>query len=930
MAATRTSTRQAAQKAKEAISGGPGTKSKGGAGAKRKEAAHKGPEPKRSKKEDQKPVREAESQVEAEERVEEKKEEPIEQQREEENGKLDDTQAGRQKEEPNEEQAAGAEEKQTEGDVEEKKEEPEREENEPRGPDAEQEKTADEQEKPTAHGDELGVPKSPEREATVPSNILEKGLIYFFYRARVNVAEPHSVADVARSFIVLRPTPLGAALDQAQGSLEAGAKCRLMLLPKKKFPTSGRERDMGFVEKAGQTMKELQENFIAGEEYQTSTGSERSVPEAKPYAEGVYAITSTKRASHLAYILTIPTDVGPLQEDFGLHARGSWIMQSKNPQYPGPSYAQLPKDPEYPESVREQFQDHRWAPLTPEFIDYANAQFLMIGGATNDLDKEPPGEELEKLEEEDKERLESLNEDDAVYQDLRLDAMTALPWIAASGLVEALQLTSTKSNVVNQTTCGGTTYAYTGLEGYGFIPSNATDKYGDTLGGIGSSIAIEPGSWHRTGQDSYAGTVYVLPDRGWNTNGTLNFQPRIHKIAIELTLAPNASPQNPSNPNLHLTYLDTILLTGPDGQPTTGLDADETGHASYPGYPPLPAATYTGDGFGGAGPGGKRIALDPEGLGLAEDGFWVSDEYGPYVYKFTGAGQMVLAIQPPEAILPHRNGTLSFSAASPPLYDAARKTNPADPQSGRNNNQGLEALTLSADGRTLYTMLQSALNQEGGPQKTSRQPARLLEYDVAGTPVFRHEYVVLLPRYDDYRKNQSVVASQSEMHLLPTGDFLVLSRDSGFGHGQAESRSVYRHADVLSISNATTDLKGRYDAVGASLASPTGKLKEGITPVQYCAFLDFNVESELAKFGLHNGGPQDAGLLNEKWEGLALVPVNPDQGPHAPATKEYFLFSFSDNDFMTQDGHLNFGHFNYADESGYNIDNQVLVFRVEF
>ncbi|KAB8217684.1 esterase-like activity of phytase-domain-containing protein [Aspergillus novoparasiticus] len=504
--------------------------------------------------------------------------------------------------------------------------------------------------------------------------------------------------------------------------------------------------------------------------------------------------------------------------------------------------------------------------------------------------------------------------------------LTALPWTAAAATLRS------KSNVVNQTTCGGTTYAYTGLEGYGFIPSNATDKYGDTIGGIGSSIAIEPDSWRRTAQDTYSGIVYALPDRGWNTNGTLNFQPRIHKIALTLTLTHNASAQHPSPPNLHLKYLDTILLTGPDGLPTTGLDADVTGAASYPGYAPLPAATYVGDGFGGAGPGGKRISLDPEGLAIDNDGsFWVSDEYGPYVYKFSQEGKMILAIQPPEAILPRRNGTLSFSAASPPVYNPELTINPEDPQSGRNNNQGLEALTLSPDGKTLYTMMQSALNQEGGPKKKNRQPARLLEYDISsGTPVYKHEYVVLLPKYEDYTKNESVVASQSEMHMLPSGDFLVLSRDSGFGHGQDETRSVYRHADVVSIGNLTTDLKGTFDGVGASVASSKGVLKDGITPVEYCEFLDYNVESELAKFGLHNGGAQDALLLNEKWESFALVPVETDQRKRSSAKKEYFLFSFSDNDFMTQDGHMNFGRYKYADESGYNIDNQVLVFRVEF
>lgn len=104
---------------------------------------------------------------------------------------------------------------------------------------------------------------------------------------------------------------------------------------------------MGFVEKAGMSMKDLHEKFIEGGTYETSTRGERTKPEAKPYAEGVYAITSTKRASHLAYVVTVPSEIGDIQHDFGLHKRGSWILQSKNPKFPGP--AQLPKNPEYPE-----------------------------------------------------------------------------------------------------------------------------------------------------------------------------------------------------------------------------------------------------------------------------------------------------------------------------------------------------------------------------------------------------------------------------------------------------------------------------------------------------------------------------------------------------------------------------------------------------
>ena len=72
-------------------------------------------------------------------------------------------------------------------------------------------------------------------------------------------------------------------------------------------------------------------------------------------------------------------------------------------------------------SVREKFGDYRWVPLEPEFIDYPNAQFLMIGEAGDGLGKaasaEPdgkqahetqPGEELEKMEHENEERIEAL------------------------------------------------------------------------------------------------------------------------------------------------------------------------------------------------------------------------------------------------------------------------------------------------------------------------------------------------------------------------------------------------------------------------------------------------------------------------------------------------------------------------------------------
>jgi len=69
--------------------------------------------------------------------------------------------------------------------------------------------------------------------------------------------------------------------------------------------------------------------------------------------------------------------------------------------------------------------------------------------------------------------------------------------------------------IVNQTTCDGKQYSYQSLAGYGFISSNARDKFGDTIGGIGSSAAIDRRSWKRLNNGSYTGVLYAIPDRGW-------------------------------------------------------------------------------------------------------------------------------------------------------------------------------------------------------------------------------------------------------------------------------------------------------------------------------------------------------------------------------------------------------------------------------
>ena len=406
-------------------------------------------------------------------------------------------------------------------------------------------------------------------------------------------------------------------------------------------------------------------------------------------------------------------------------------------------------------------------------------------------------------------------------------------------------------------------------------------------------------SWKKKSgkKEAYEGVLWGLPDRGWNTQGTQNTQSRVHKFSVSFEIV-EATKEKPASPNVRITYLDTLLFTGPDGNPTTGLDADPTGSLSYPGFPDLPVATFTGDGFGGAGPGGKRISIDMEGLVLGDDGsFWISDEYGPYVYQFDKRGKMISAIRPNDAIIPIRNGTESFNANSPPIYNPDFEITPEDPDSGRGNNQGLEGLTASPDGKYLYALLQSAAIQEGGSKSKNRRNARLLKYRLKGKKlIYDAEYVVPRPVLPTEK-----VAGQSEIHYISENQFLVLARDSGAGHGQDNSESIYRNADIFDISKATNIKNSKNDATGGAIASSKGELNAGIVPATYCPWLSYNNNDQLNRFGVHNGGDQDALLLNEKWESFALLPVDKKFQTKGNGD-EYYLISFSDNDFITQNG----------------------------
>ncbi|KAF7341254.1 Phytase-like domain-containing protein [Mycena venus] len=464
---------------------------------------------------------------------------------------------------------------------------------------------------------------------------------------------------------------------------------------------------------------------------------------------------------------------------------------------------------------------------------------------------------------------------------------------------------------------GGVTYVNQGLVGFGRIASNFTESTGDTLGGIGSAIAIKPGTWQALSNGSFTGTLVVQPDRGFNVISTIDYQARRHELDFVLTPYYDSADLTfaAAQKTFALTYKDTVLEVERNNTKTSGLDpsairAAMSGAGTKPLADPQMPIASTAE---------PHLSVDAEGLVANADGtYWTSDEYGPYIYLFSADGHLIQTIQPPQAILPFDSkGNLNFTAN-------------VDPATGRGANQGLEGLTLDPTTNTLYAILQSATIQDGALQYT-----RLLAYDVS-------QPSVSVPLVGGMG-SPAPVEQQRQGRGDDEGVFLCLARD-GNGHGGSGDKIKYKHADLFSIANAT-DIHGTAFDSPSTPVAPKGKLSKTITPATYVSFVDYADATQLARFGLHNGAllifivqisillesivltpnswvtgdPDDNTLLDAKWESLALAPVGDSSAPD-----DFFLFTASDNDFLSTQG-VSLG---VPYNAGEDVDNQFLVFRV--
>jgi hypothetical protein len=482
--------------------------------------------------------------------------------------------------------------------------------------------------------------------------------------------------------------------------------------------------------------------------------------------------------------------------------------------------------------------------------------------------------------------------------------------IFLTGCALSILATSAQAAPVS-TSFGSDTYTVQGLVGVGRMSASLRDQFGETFGSV-SGLWADQSVWQLTGS-TYTGRLVGLPDRGYNVVGTTDYAARLNFIDFSFTPVALGSSGNPQT-QLQATLTSSLKLfetTASGGQLNfTGLDPVPGGVATGGARPAAGNLPELPQGFNG------KLSLDGEGLVRLKDGSWIiSDEYGPSLYRFAANGQFLGALPVPQSLAPQRNGGSDYSSNNPATGQPA--PSPVNPSAGRQNNQGLEGVSLSPDGKTLIAVLQSAARQDlnTASVNTSRENTRVLTYDISdiNNPALIGEYALQLPVYFT-GSGARRIAAQSEILALSPTRFMILPRD-GNGFGATDATSLYRHVDLVDLSGATNVLG---TALEGQIA-PNGVLNPAIIPATLKSWLDINDNSELNRFGLRNGGANDRDNLSEKWEGLALLPVL-----EVGAPDDYFLFISNDNDFLTTSG------FQVGSPYVANVDNDTtfLVYRV--
>ncbi|WP_337266534.1 esterase-like activity of phytase family protein [Oryzifoliimicrobium ureilyticus] len=158
--------------------------------------------------------------------------------------------------------------------------------------------------------------------------------------------------------------------------------------------------------------------------------------------------------------------------------------------------------------------------------------------------------------------------------------------------------------------------------------------------------------------------------------------------------------------------------------------------------------------------------FDIESIQPVEDGFWIGEEFGPYLLKFSKQGQLT------DVISTVVDGKPVMSPDNPVLSLPSKPTDSLPAFNLRRSN-GFEGLAMAKDGSKLYGLLEGPIFQNGKAEEADGHTAlRIVEFDVASKAWTGRSW--LYPFED---KGVSI----GDFNLLDRGTALVIERDGGEG-----------------------------------------------------------------------------------------------------------------------------------------------------
>jgi len=384
------------------------------------------------------------------------------------------------------------------------------------------------------------------------------------------------------------------------------------------------------------------------------------------------------------------------------------------------------------------------------------------------------------------------------------------PLLLISLLSAPAVLSAAAIDYIGRATVPGTSTDLSGLTDTITWPAGSMPH--NQLGGFGSGIAY-----------AGRGNLFVgVNDRGPGDGAA---SPHYYDRFQLFELNPDVATKS-----LQFQLMSTPLMTNANGQHFNGNASDFN--------TAVPAAT---------------MRFDPEAVRVGKDGtYYVSDEYGPYIYQFDPTGKRIGQIQLP-----------SKFAVPNPNADANTELGNV---MGRQTNRGMEGLAITPDGRYVVGLMQNALIQDEGLSGLDRLGInnRLVKIDT--TTGETQEFFYQLDGISSGRGANEIVAVNDHQ-------FLVLERDNRtFNNNPA---SVIKKLYLIDT-NGATDVSGKALPATGTLDPADGVTN--LTPVSKNLFLD------MMQF------PEFAIDVPEKIEGLSFGPLLPDG--------RLALYVTTDNDFI--------------------------------